>query len=376
MKVLHISSDYCKQSIYRDLMLQVMENASNVISKLDVFVPVRSKGELSKYSIDDERIGLTRVFLLNKWDRFLYFKKLNKVNRKMESLYQMEDYNLIHAHFLFSDGGVALKIKKKYGIPYVVAIRSTDINLFFRVAIHLRSYGKEILKEAEKIVFITPGYVDRLRGYVGDLFFQSIQKKIEIIPNGITPEWYSDRRQEKKDINADDLKFLYVGDFSPNKNIPWVISEIFKSYPKAKLDIVGSKGEDTDNIERLSEKYDGVTLSGRIENKKELMDKYQKSDIFLLLSQKETFGLVYIEAISKGVPILYTKGQGVDGYFNKDVGYPVEFQNSEDFKAKVDLIIKNYDELSQNTIAEVEQFKWNVIAKKYLNIYKEICLKN
>ena len=50
----------------------------------------------------------------------------------------------------------------------------------------------------------------------------------------------------------------------------------------------------------------------------------------------ETFGLVYVEAMSQGLPIIYTKGQGIDGYFEDGkVGYPVNTKDSNDIVKKL-----------------------------------------
>jgi glycosyltransferase involved in cell wall biosynthesis len=59
--------------------------------------------------------------------------------------------------------------------------------------------------------------------------------------------------------------------------------------------------------------------------KEKLLNNYRNSDIFIMPSYNETFGLVYIEAMSQGLPIIYTQNEGVDGYFKEgSVGYSVK----------------------------------------------------
>lgn len=52
--------------------------------------------------------------------------------------------------------------------------------------------------------------------------------------------------------------------------------------------------------------------------KKQLREAFSISDIFVMPSKPETFGLVYVEALSQGLPILYAKGEGFDGYFDEE----------------------------------------------------------
>ncbi|GAF71811.1 unnamed protein product, partial [marine sediment metagenome] len=97
---------------------------------------------------------------------------------------------------------------------------------------------------------------------------------------------------------------------------------------------------------------------------------YRESDIFIMPSQKETFGLVYGEAMSQGLPIIYSKGQGIDGYFKEGkVGYSVNPNDTNDIIKKIELILENYHNISKNCHDMVEKFSWENIARTYHNIY-------
>ena len=92
-----------------------------------------------------------------------------------------------------------------------------------------------------------------------------------------------------------------------------------------------------------------------------------------MLSKNETFGLSYIEALSQGTPILYTKGQGVDGFFeNKSVGCPIEYGNEKNLENGLKYIMDNYEQLSRNALDICKLFSWKNICKKYIEIYKSI----
>src|SRR5690606_34369935 len=96
-------------------------------------------------------------------------------------------------------------------------------------------------------------------------------------------------------------------------------------------------------------------------------------DIFMMPSVPETFGIVYLEALSQGLPIIFAKGQGFDGYYNeKNIGFGVDAKNINDIALKTELIINNYEIMSKNVrdLNLVDDFSWEKIAEKYYKIYK------
>ena len=108
--------------------------------------------------------------------------------------------------------------------------------------------------------------------------------------------------------------------------------------------------------------------------KTELLLKYRDADIYIMPSNPETFGLVYVEALSQGLPIIYGSGQGFDGYFdNGFVGYRAQAFNVQDIKEAIKKTISNYSILIRNinNLNLDNLFSWKEIAAKYLNIYKE-----
>ena len=100
---------------------------------------------------------------------------------------------------------------------------------------------------------------------------------------------------------------------------------------------------------------------------------YRKSDIFIMPSYNETFGLVYLEAMSQGLPIIYTKREGIDGYFKEEtVGYSVNPKDINDIAGKIEMIIHNYNRISKNCYNLVDNFSWDKISKIYHDTYTSI----
>jgi glycosyltransferase involved in cell wall biosynthesis len=369
LKVLHICSDFAKQSIYN----QLVSRLDNKLSGQDIYIPVRTADEVGR--CQNKELNNTQyhyAFILNKWDRFNYFGKIKKTTNFIDQIVSIKNVDIIHAHFLFSDGGIAYNLYKKYNIPYIVAVRNTDLNLFFKYFIHLRPFALKILKGATNIVFLSNAYKDAfLEKYVSNSDKSDFLKKIKVIPNGVEDYWLQNNVLLPK--SKDNFSVLYVGDFTTNKNILLTINAVSKLRLKGldiSFNIIGGGGEDEEKIKQLATENEWIHLYPRTSKREELREIYRKSHVFCMPSRYETFGLVYIEALSQGLPIIYTIGQGVSGYFEDGaVGYGVKPNNEADIAEKIELIMNNFDSMSLNSPKFAQEFSWDNISKEYIDIY-------
>ena len=146
MNVLHICSDYPYTPLYQQLLLHFNDNTI----KHTMYVPLmKGRPANDKYDINSNNAQVIYSYDYTNCERIRYHHKLNNILWKLRNKINLNDTNLVHAHYLFSSGGVAYEIKQKSDIDYIVAIRNTDINTFFKYAIHLRKFGIEILNAAK-----------------------------------------------------------------------------------------------------------------------------------------------------------------------------------------------------------------------------------
>jgi glycosyltransferase involved in cell wall biosynthesis len=98
---------------------------------------------------------------------------------------------------------------------------------------------------------------------------------------------------------------------------------------------------------------------------------YRAHDIFVMPSFRETFGVAYIEALSQGLPIVFTRGQGVDGYFEPGtVGEAVNPHDAEALKAAILGLAERLDERRSLCVAAAKAFDWQRIAREYVELYQ------
>lgn len=291
-----------------------------------------------------------------------YYKKKHKLKLLEESI-NIKKYDIVYASTLFADGAVAYEIYKKYDIPYIVAVRGTDVNLYLKKMFHLWNLGKNILQNASQIICIS----------------QNIKKKVEaswsfkkswselnltVITNGIDNFWIDNA----KICKSSDVffKFLYIGHLDENKNVKSLVKSFLKvrlNNNNVSLTIIGSGGKHEEYIKNVSSKNCGIIYLGPIYDKNRLLNIVREHQGFIMVSYSETFGLVYLEALSQGLPVIYSKGQGIDGMFpHLIIGESVDSKSINDIS---EAIIKVSDKLTlyDNILNEIDNFRWSNIGK-------------
>lgn len=365
LKILHINSYYIGNKLYKNLFDQQMNSDLDI----SVYVPHSTSYRGSQDGFG-EYTTLSPVF--NDFDRLIFQLKHARILQDVKSKYKMDEYSVIHAHSLFSNGYIAMKLNQQFKIPYIVTVTNTDIHVFFKYMIHLRKMGIQILNNAQRVIFLSSGYRDTLlREYVPENLKTRILQKSVIIPNGVDEYWLQNQFEPKIIQHPDHVKLLYVGTVNKNKNITTTVKAmdcLSDRKIKATLTMVG-RVESKGLFERLikSKKVDYITR----QSKEELIKIYRQHDILVMPSIHETFGLVYAEAMSQGLPVIYTRGQGFDRQFADGVvGYSANCFDASEIATAIQKVVNNYPEFSRNCIENSRVFDWRTIAQTYTKVLK------
>lgn len=299
-------------------------------------------------------------------DRVFFRRKIRKGVSRFSGFEPFAQDTVCHAHTLYSDGALAFELKRRLGVPYIVTVRNTDINVFWRFFPHLREYAKKILSNASSVIFISPAYRDRCRDLLPPEFWGSLVEKVQVIPNGLDRYWLENPPSSHSATVAERIRVLFVGAFTKNKNVGSLVaacSRIRSSGIAVELRLVGAR-TDRDG----SYANDWIQVLPFSKNKDELASHYRWADVFAMPSFTETFGLVYAEALSQGTPVLFTKGQGFDGWVNDaSCAYGSRPTDVEEIARG----IKHLHLHSQwrECVAQAGRFDWKEIAERYMNIY-------
>lgn len=371
MKVLHINCNYIGTKLHR----RMAEHLNDFGVKSTVYIPVCEK-EKEDVTTQNCEVIVSKCF--RKWHRFLFHYKQNRIFRDVQEKCNISEYDCVHAYTLFTDGNCARRLSKKYKIPYVVAIRDTDVNVFLKKVFFLRKRAIRIMLDASEVFFLSDNYKTQvLEQYVPEKYRAQIYERSLVIPNGIDDFWFLNKNAPKKlqFENSEDkhLKIICAGVIGRRKNhmaTQEALQILREEGWSVDYTIVGKVLDDALYDKIMSYPHTTHIPHQSVEN---LLDYYRQSDLFVMPSHTETFGLVYAEAMSQGLPVLYTRGQGFDGQFpDGTVGYAVDDYDPQEIAKRIVDVAEHYQEMSAQCIKLVDKFRWSDICEQYKKIYESI----
>ncbi len=372
--ILHLTNDYHHTKLYGELLNALNESNSNDGKSKHFAIVINNKDDY--YNSEESVINF---YSLSKFDRFFFNHKSKKSFKAISSYFYDNKIDLIHAHFLFTNGSVAYRFFQRNDTKYILSVRNTDVNLFFRYFPHLRTMGIKYMINSSAIVFLSTEYCKKVFAkYIPERYKDELLSKTYIIPNGINDYWHRntpviDYDEVRAKFSNKKLDILYIGTINKNKNIGTTqksLTLLRKKGWKINLTLVGSVSDEKEFRNIMSDTH---TVYVEQQPREKLLQYYRNSDIFVMPSHHETFGLVYAEAMSQGLPIIYSKGQGFDGLFPEGlVGYSVDSRSPSGISDAIELIINNYQTISENCLSHASIFSWKKIANDYNKLYKQI----
>ncbi|MBO7105493.1 MAG: glycosyltransferase family 4 protein [Fibrobacter sp.] len=348
----------------------MIEHLEKLGVESSVFVPV-CKGEPA---IIKPNSNVCVSYCFNNMDRYIFDLKQFKIISAIEKNYGVSTFDCIHAYTLFTDGNAAMKLAKKYKKPFVVAVRNTDVNDFFAKLFYLRGRGIKIMREAKKIFFLSEAYRKSVfEKYIPQKYYDELYAKTMIIPNGIDDFWFENQSLGEKREISNPVKLIYAGKVDKNKNLPTIKKAMDVLHEKGVESTLTVIGKIVDQSEFVKIKDDNRITYLPAMPKEQLIEQYQKHDVFVMPSFTESFGLVYAEAITQGLPVVYSKGQGFDGQFDEGVvGYHCDANDTNDVANAIEKVIVNYDHIQGNGEKTPLKFRWNLICENYYTIYNSL----
>lgn len=378
MNLLYLTEDYLHSKVHNNLLMHMLEEDENL--KIYVFAPTRERTGVSLESSFRHHERLIEVTASIDIPLHLYrmdfWAKIRCKVRLIEKHIPMNEIDAIHAATLFTEGCTAKTLQKKYGTPYFVSMRGTDTRFYSKKMFHLWLNAISVIKHANALAYVTPTIKQNM---LSCWQYKGVRAKLEfgsIINNGIDPIWIENLHAEPKPLNKE-INVLYIGRFDSNKNVVRLIEAVKRlreKYP-IRITLVGGDGEQQQQVENEVRAHsDYISYLGKIYDKQELIKVVRKCDIFAMVSHGETFGLVYAECMTQGLPLLYTLGTGFDNMYPQGhIGYGVDSHSVDSITEGLDSIITNYSSLRPNIEAlDFTRYSWSNIAQVYINIYSSI----
>lgn len=382
MRVLYICGDYIISPVHRSLVKEL--DAIGI--EVKVFVPINHNTRSVQRASQEFKTGGSEVIYspaLKLYHRILYKAKINQIVKYVEQSVDLSKIDIIHSSLLCNEGGVAYEISKKYGIKYLSAIRNSDLNDYFRVFKWRIPYFKKIAHSADKLICISKLYSKRIERYFGGSLYGEMIPKLQVLTNGLY-DLYLDNRSYKTSL-GDKIKIVFTGGYQRNKNILGVYEAVKllrnKGY-NVEYTAIGNNLQnhyEPDYAKEIIQEAESNSWFHVVDAqpKEKLINSLREYDVFAMLSHTETFGLSYIEALSQGLPIVYTEGEGFDCMYEEgEVGYHANSRNVDDIASAIERVIKQYNQIVNNIKSkDLSVYKWEKIALSYKDVYRELISK-
>jgi len=348
----------------------------NIINPVEILLPIPRHREQLKVArgfpislrSNGYRIYFSRAYR--------YFPGLNKyvVDHLMtwSAIYCIKrhrlEFDLIHAHFAHPSGYVAAMISKLFKKPYIITVHGSDILENFipkRIAQRRRRHRNLALQQAARIICVS----QYLKNVVIEMGIAS--KKVTVIPNGIDTKAFfpATSPNGRTDI-------IFIGNLIELKGLDLLIRAFHQISKKAwsiNLKIIG----DGPHKQKLISLATALGIVDRIQflgpkKNSEIAQVLATARLLCLPSRQEGFGVVLIEALACGVPVVGARTGGiVDIVTSEDIGFLFEPEDVDDLALKLETALqKKWD---RNVIRQAGlRYSWDRIADQIIEQYQAL----
>lgn len=294
-------------------------------------------------------------------------------------------YDLVHSHYWLS-GQVGKWLGEWWSVPYIIMFHTLGMVKnrleIGEVETELRiETEKELVRNYQRIIVATEKEKEDLIHY-----YQAFPETISVIPCGVNLELFQriDKEIARQELGlADTNIILFVGRIEQLKGIDKLLTAMtyLKKWSGLRLLVIG--GDDHSQVELgklkiLSQDLgiqDSVSFLGSIPQT-ELPLFYSAADICVIPSYYESFGLVGLESLACGTPVVTTDVGGASSFIRQgETGYMIDDNAPSHLAEKIDLLLstsKTGTEYASSVRASVSEFNWSNIAEAIISEYRTV----
>lgn len=280
------------------------------------------------------------------------------------------EFDLIHAHFVWPSADIGRHLKERYGVPVVVTAHGYDI---YELPFLNEIWGKRatsVLNAADAIITVSRRNEECIRKL-------GVTKPVHVIPNGFRSDLFYPRDQAECRrtlvLPLDRKILLTVGNLVEVKGHRYLVeamAEVVKERQDVLCVIVGSgplKGKLEGQIKSLGLEEHVCLVGGKPHEEIPLW--MNACDVFVLPSLKESFGIVQIEAMACGKPVVATRNGGSEDILvSEECGILVDTADVRDLTEKIQITLEwHWD--SEEIFAYIEHFSWDSICNQIYGVY-------
>jgi D-inositol-3-phosphate glycosyltransferase len=316
------------------------------------------------------------------------YPHLPDIFRSLDTFRMRNDltYDLVHSHYWLS-GRVGVMAQRSWNVPHIVMFHTTGIAKRVSCAdekeMQLRLVDeKKLAHECSRI--IAPTEKEKL--LLGKYFAVPLEK-IACVPCGVNPDTFQPLPKQLARDRTGLQKFnpllLYVGRLAPVKGVERLMAAMIhmRKYDNLRLIIAGGDGHQSGSTVRLRKCarklgiHNTVIFTGRIAHE-DLSLYYSAADVLVMPSYYESFGLVALESLACGTPVVATRTGAMDSIINKGTtGAIVDFPSPQGIASAIEKVLeqKARKSVTPDVIrTSVMGHKWKDIASAVADEYKAL----
>ena len=277
---------------------------------------------------------------------------------------RMPDITHVHVYQLLP---YAMAIRRIYGIPYVVTEHVTwfERGIVSKKALRRAEAG---FRQADAVITVSPGLRETIRPLCGD-------REIDVVPNLVSPRFFEGELRAPRGERFD---FISIGTLEHKKGMDALLrafERVCRRVPDAVLTVCGD-GPDAEALSRQARELgigDKVTFTGQV-SREEVARRLRQSQCFVLPSRSETFGVVFIEAMACGLPIVMTKTSAWELLVLPETGLAVDIDDESGLADAMCSVAENYDAYDPERIRQscIDRFSDRAVAERLTEIYRGV----
>lgn len=298
---------------------------------------------------------------------------LSSAALRLRQLVQEKKYDLIHYFFSFPTCFLTLFPGNHRKTPYILSLRGSDVPHYDEYHRTLQ-YLHFVLKPINRMLWRRAKKVVALSESLKEIANRTEPcQDIEIIPNGVDTKLFCINRNQK--VSDGIFRLITVSRLVKRKGIQNLLQAIKNLQdPSIQLLIVGS-GNYEHQLKNLSQE---LALNGQVKffgfcHCNQLPRLYNQSDVFILPSLAESFGLVFLEAMACGLPIIGAHTGGIPDIVQDENGILVTPESISEIQAAI-LKMRDSQQLrtdmgNRNRQRVIKHYSWQRVAEEYQKIY-------
>lgn len=289
-----------------------------------------------------------------------------------------KSYQLVHAHYTFPSGFLAILFKKLFGCRMVVTAHGGDIDKMARKSDRLFQLTKKILHTADHVIAVG----EELREKIVDEFSVPAEK-VSIINMGVNREIFKPygkrKTREELGISAEEKVILFVGNILEQKGVLQLVdafTAIRGQDDRVTLRIIGAEKDYF-----FKKKLDEMIAEGNLQESVQFLGVMEQreiarwmcaADCLVLPSHIEGFGLVALEAMACGTPVVGSDAGGLKYLLQDGAGITVPVKNSQELAHSLSFVLSSKDKrdvLIKNGMKKAEENDQERMLNRVVEVY-------